>query len=68
MNSSKESAGSGNSMDYYLKRQKNNEAAKISRLKKKEHELELAKQKRRLEITYVKLQKQINHIQSAVRA
>lgn len=54
-------------MDYYIKRQKNNEAAKISRLRKKEHEIEIAKKKQKLEMTYVKLQKQINHMRS-VRA
>lgn len=63
MNSSKNSSGNS-SMDYYLKRQKNNEQAKISRLRKKEHEIELAKKKQKLEMTYVKLQKQINHMQS----
>jgi len=53
--------------DHYIKRQKNNEAAKTSRLKKKEQEMEIAKKKQKLEITYVKLQKQINRMQS-VRA
>jgi hypothetical protein len=65
MNSSKNSSSHG--MDYYMKRQKNNEAAQKSRLRKKEHEIEIAKKKQKLEMTYVKLQKQINHIQS-VRA
>lgn len=73
MNLSKNSAGSaasggGHTVDYYIKRQKNNEAAKISRLRKKEHEIQLAEQKRRLEIAYVKLQKQINYMQSVIRA
>lgn len=54
-------------MNYYLKRQKNNEAAKNSRMKKKEQEIEVAKKKQKLEMTYVKLQKQINHMTS-VRA
>lgn len=54
-------------MDYYTKRQKNNEQAKISRLRKKELEMEIAKKKQKLEVAYVKLQKQINHMQS-VRA
>lgn len=61
------STNSTNNMDYYIKRQKNNEAAKISRLRKKEHEIEIAKKKQKLEMTYVKLQKQINHMRS-VRA
>lgn len=58
---------SKNNIDYYIKRQKNNEAAKNSRIKKKEHEIEIAKKKQKLEVTYVKLQKQINHLRS-VRA
>jgi hypothetical protein len=70
MNSSKNSSSNNNNnsmQDYYIKRQKNNEAAKTSRLKKKEQEIEIAKKKQKLEITYVKLQKQINRMQS-VRA
>lgn len=49
-------------LGYNTKRQKNNEAAKSSRLKKKEHEMEIVKKKQKLEKTYVQLQKQISRI------
>lgn len=51
-----------NNVNYNMKRQKNNEASKNSKLKKKELEMEMAKKKQMLEKTYVKLKKQINHI------
>lgn len=54
-----------NNMNYNTKRQKNNEASRNSRLKKKELEMEMANKKQVLEKTYVQLQKQINHIKSA---
>lgn len=59
MNTSKNSS---KNLDYKMQREKNNEASKNSRLKKKEHEVEISKEKKKLEITYVKLQKQINNI------
>lgn len=62
MNSSNNPSGNGGMDDYNSKRQKNNEQARVSRLKKKENEIAVAKKKEKLEVTYVKLQKQINHV------
>lgn len=61
MSTSKNSSGN---LDYKMQRQKNNEASKNSRMKKKEHEAEISKERKKLEITYVKLQKQINQMRS----
>lgn len=50
--------------DYYHQmRQKNNEAARNSRFKKKVAEIEISAQKRKLEVTYVQLKKEIKRIQ-----
>lgn len=52
------------SSEYYQQmRQKNNEAARNSRYKKKVAEIEICAQKRKLEVTYVKLKKEIIRIQ-----
>jgi len=67
MNNSKPSGGAG-SADYHAKRQKNNEAAKNSRIKKKGIELEMADKKQKLEMAYVQLQRQIDRMRSTVRA
>ncbi|KAF0773317.1 BZIP domain-containing protein [Aphis craccivora] len=48
---------------YYQMRQKNNEAARNSRFKKKVAEIEISVQKRKLEVTYVQLKKEIKRIQ-----
>lgn len=48
---------------YYQMRQKNNEAARNSRFKKKVAEIEISAQKRKLEVTYVQLKKEIKRIQ-----
>lgn len=63
------SAGSS-SIDnsYYISRQKKNEAAKRSRLKKKQQEIETAKTKEELEKIYIELQAQIEQIKSSLGA
>lgn len=53
---------------YYISRQKNNEAARRSRLKKKQQEIEMAKIKEKLERTYIELQTQIEQIKSSLGA
>jgi len=54
-------------MDYIIKRQKNNESARLSRLKRKECEMDTARKKQTLEKTYVKLHKEISRIVHSVR-
>lgn len=49
---------------YHQMRQKNNEAARNSRFKKKVAEIEISAQKRKLEVTYVQLKKEIKRIQN----
>lgn len=53
---------SSNSADYAAKRKKNNEQCKVSRQKRKEYEMEIDRTKPILEITYVRLQKEMNHL------
>ncbi|XP_022173734.1 uncharacterized protein LOC111036135 [Myzus persicae] len=48
--------------NYYTKRQKNNEAARLSRLKRKEIENQTEKEKRKLEASYVKLHRELLQI------
>ncbi|XP_015370396.1 PREDICTED: uncharacterized protein LOC107166311 [Diuraphis noxia] len=48
-------SSTGRDANYYIKRQKNNEAARLCRLKRKEKEIQTEKEKRKLEATYVKL-------------
>lgn len=55
--------GSKNTDYYHQMRQKNNEAARNSRFKKKVAEIEISTQKRKLEVTYVQLKKEIKRIQ-----
>lgn len=61
-----ESSSIDNSYD--ISRQKNNEAARRSRLKRKQQEIEMAKTKEELEITYIELQRQIEQIKSLLSA
>lgn len=51
-------------VDYYIKRQKNNASARKCNKKKREHEIEIAKEKKELEVIYIKLQKEIKQMQS----
>lgn len=55
-------SSSGNSAEYAAKRQKNNEQCRASRLKRKEYEMEIARKKPMLEVTYVRLQREVNHL------
>jgi len=48
-------SSTGRDANYYTKRQKNNEAARLSRMKRKEKEIQTEIEKRKLEATYVKL-------------
>lgn len=54
--------GSSRDADYAARRQKNNEQCRASRLKRKEKETELAQKKPVLEVTYVRLQREVNHL------
>lgn len=49
-------------------RQKNNEAARNSRYKKKVAEMEISKQKRTLEVRYVQLKKELNNMTAAMKS
>jgi len=55
-------SSTGRDANYYIKRQKNNEAARLSRLKRKEKEDQTEKEKIKLEAAYVKLHKEILQI------
>lgn len=49
-------------LEYYSKRQKNNESSRISRLKRKKDELEVAMKKVELERTCIHLQRELSYI------
>jgi len=53
----------GRDMDYYIKRQKNNEASRLSKTKRKEKEIEMEKKKQQLEAVCLKLKKEIHILQ-----
>jgi len=52
----------GRDPNYYTKRQKNNEAARISRMKKKEKEIEAESDRKKLEAVYIKLHKELRQM------
>jgi len=55
-------SSNGRDPNYYIKRQKNNESARISRNKRKEKEIQAEKDKKKLEAAYVKLHKELLQI------
>jgi len=55
-------SSAGRDANYYIKRQKNNEAARVSRMKRKEKEMQTEKEKKQLEATYVQLRKELLQI------
>jgi len=52
-------SSAGRDENYYLRRQKNNEAARLSRMKRKEKEVQTEREKIKLETAYCKLRKEL---------
>lgn len=52
----------GRDPNYYIKRQKNNEAARISKMKRKDKEIQAESDRKKLEAAYAKLHKELRQI------